>query len=805
MQKTPPKKQPQKQQESFFPDAQPPRTASTKQHFEQIVAVMVPRATGAATGCYDYGVPPALADALVPGDYVRVPLARQTLIGVVWAKPCNWQADNPQHPPQHKLRAVTEKLNDAASLPPLTEMMRDFVDWVGAYTLAPPGQVLRQILPPADSFQAPAPVTCVRLSSAYLADKNANTSKWRRTPARDKVLAYLTQHLEAMEAMDTAAADQSALSSAALAKQAGVSPSVVKTMIEAGLLETLTLPPPPAFAPPNPAFASLTYSDAQAEAVARLQKAVRGQNFQPFLLDGVTGSGKTEVYFEAISAALDRQENQAHQAHQAHQAERPSLIILPEIALTTQFLKRFEARFGCAPAIWHSGLTPAQRRQTWRAVARGEVSVLVGARSALFLPWQDLGLVVVDEEHDAGFKQEEGVIYNARDMAVVAARLFKATIILSSATPALETVVNAQDGRYEKLVLPARHGAGTLPDIELLDMRLAPPPRGNWLAPALVSAMQETLAQNQQALLFLNRRGYAPLTLCRACGHRYACGDCDSWLVEHRFKRVLSCHQCGYERPAPDICDACGESDHLAACGPGVERITEEVGQLFPDKRVTVLSSDLIQGEAAMRDTLSRITRGDTDIIVGTQIIAKGHHFPKLGFVGVVDADLGMGTGDLRAGERTFQMLSQVTGRAGREQAGGKAILQSYMPDHPVLQALASGDRDAFFQREIEMRQQAHMPPFGRLAGIILACEDLALVNQYARALAKQAPIMAGIRVLGPAPAPIARIRGAYRLRFLVQGARQSKMQDYIRDWLGRVKKPATVKCAVDIDPYRFL
>ncbi|MGC6475157.1 MAG: primosomal protein N' [Parvibaculales bacterium] len=794
MQKTPPKKQGQKQQESFFPDAQPPRTASTKLHFEQIVAVMVPRATGSVSGCYDYGVPPELVGALAQGDYVRVPLARQTLIGVVWAKPRQWQATQTDHPPQHKLRAVTEKLTDKACLPPLPEMMRDFVDWVAAYTLSPPGQVLRQILPPADSFQAPAPVSSVRLSAAYLDNQDAEHPKWRRTPAREKILTYLAQQTDKT-------ATRQALSTTALAKQLGVSPSVVKTMIEVGLLEAFTLPPPLAFATPNPDFTNLTYSDAQAEAIARLQKAVGTQSFQPFLLDGVTGSGKTEVYFEAISAALAADDKPSNIGQTRHS----SLIILPEIALTTQFLKRFEARFGCAPAIWHSGLTPAQRRHTWRAVARGEVSVLVGARSALFLPWQDLSLVVVDEEHDAGFKQEEGVIYNARDMAVVAARLFNATIILSSATPALETVVNAQDGRYEKLVLPARHGAGTLPEIELLDMRLAPPPRGHWLAPALISAMQETLAQNQQALLFLNRRGYAPLTLCRACGHRYACSDCDSWLVEHRFKRILSCHQCGYERPAPDICDACGETDHLAACGPGVERITEEVGQLFPDKRITVLSSDLIQGEAAMRDTLARITRGETDIIVGTQIIAKGHHFPKLGFVGVVDADLGMGTGDLRAGERTFQMLSQVTGRAGREQAGGKAILQSYMPDHPVLQALASGDRDAFFQREIEMRQQANMPPFGRLAGIILACEDLALVNKYARALAQHVPIIEGMRVLGPAPAPIARIRGAYRLRFLVQGARQSKMQDYIRDWLGRVKKPATVKCAVDIDPYRFL
>ena len=598
------------------------------------------------------------------------------------------------------------------------------------------------------------------------------------TAARRKVL----------DALAEAGAD-AVMTAGALAARAGVSSSVIPALTKAGGLIKRPLPTGET-AQPDPDFLQIDFSPEQAAAVTRLTAAVKSKNYTPCLLDGVTGSGKTEVYFEAVAEALSQ--------------NRQSLVILPEIALTTQFLKRFEVRFGCAPALWHSGLTPAQRRQTWRAVAKGEARVLVGARSALFMPWQDLGLIVVDEEHDAGFKQEDGVIYNARDMAVVCARLSAATVVLSSATPALESVINAEEGRYQCLKLPNRHGKGQLPDIQLVDLRVAPPPRGQWLSPVLLEAVKRTLDKGEQALLFMNRRGYAPLTLCRSCGHRYACPDCDSWLVEHRFKRALACHQCGHERPLPAQCDACGETDHLAACGPGVERITEEIAGLFPDKRVTVLSSDLVSGEQAMRAALERIAAGETDIIVGTQIVAKGHHFPKLGFVGVVDADLGMGTGDLRAGERTYQMLSQVTGRAGRELAEGQAMLQSYAPDHPVLQALADGNRDAFLEREAEMRRLAAMPPFGRLAGIILSGPDLQAVNSHARMLAQKAPISDTVRVLGPAPAPIARIRGQHRLRFLVHGRNRNGLQGFINDWLSLSPKRHNIRCTVDIDPYSF-
>lgn len=522
-----------------------------------------------------------------------------------------------------------------------------------------------------------------------------------------------------------------------------------------------------------------------------LKQAVKAGDFATHLLDGVTGSGKTEVYFEAIAEAL--------------RGGRQALILLPEISLTAQFLSRFEARFGVAPALWHSGLGPSERRRTWREIAENRVQVLVGARSALFLPWRDLGVIIVDEEHDGGFKQEDGVVYNARDMAVVRARLAQCPVILASATPSLESFVNGREGRYVTHHMAARHGGAALPHIELVDMRTDPPPRGQWMVPPMIEAVGNALARREQALLFLNRRGYAPLTLCRACGHRYACDECDAWMVEHRFKKQLQCHHCGRVEPVPQICTSCGEADKLAACGPGVERVTEEIIGHFPEARVAVLSSDY-GGGAALREVIDQIAEGEADIIVGTQIVAKGHHFPKLSFVGVVDADLGLGNGDLRAAERTYQLLSQVAGRSGRStQAEGRAMLQSHMPDHPVLQALAAGDRDGFLEREMAARQVAEMPPYGRLAALIISATDQNEALGFVRLLASRIPAHDTIRVLGPAPAPIARIRNRFRFRFLLKGPKSAPMQAYISQWLSDIKPRGSLRLSVDIDPYRFL
>ncbi len=724
-----------------------------------IIRVLVPLALPKA---YDYRVPPDMS--LAAGDFVRVPLGTRRVTGVVWGAAVGNLAPT-------KLKDVIEKYE----VPPLSEEMRDFIDWVANYVMAPPGLVLRQTMRVPAALEAAKPLMTYRATG----DEPA-----RITPARTRVLQ--------------AARASSGLTAVDLARHAEVSAGVVRGLIKAGALGLHELPGHKPFPPPDMETAKATgpqLSTEQADAATALGQAVRATQFGVHVLDGVTGSGKTEVYFEAIIAGLESGKN--------------ILILLPEISLTAQILHRFEARFGYAPALWHSGLGASERRRTWREVAENRVRVLVGARSALFLPWHDLGLIVVDEEHDGGYKQEDGVVYNARDMAVVRARLAACPIILASATPSLETFVNMREQRYMEHRLTARHGGAELPDIQLVDMRLSPPPRGKWLVPEIIEAVGVAIGRGEQSMLFLNRRGYAPLTLCRACGHRYACSNCDTWMVEHRFDKRLQCHHCGQNVPVPNVCTSCGEADQLVACGPGVERITEEIADYYPDARIAVLSSDHVGdhvgGAVGMRELIARLADGGADIIVGTQIVAKGHHFPKLSTAGVVDADLGLGNGDLRAAERTFQMLSQVAGRSGREGTMGMAMLQTHMPEHPVLQALPAGDRDAFMEREAVVRQQAGMPPYGRLAAIVVSAMGRDEAHDFVQMMARQIPAHDDIRVLGPAPAPMARLRNRYRFRFLIKGGKTAPMQAFIRHWLDKVKLHGSLRLSVDIDPYSFM
>ncbi len=509
------------------------------------------------------------------------------------------------------------------------------------------------------------------------------------------------------------------------------------------------------------------------------------------LLDGVTGSGKTEVYFEAVAAAL--------------RAGKQALVLLPEIALTGQWLERFEQRFGARPAEWHSDLSSVERRTAWRAIANGQARVVVGARSALFLPYPDLGLIVVDEEQEQAYKQEDGVSYQARDMAVLRGHLANIPVILVSATPSLETLQNVSAGRYATLHLPDRHAGAALPKVAAIDLRRDRPARQRWLSPALVSALELTLGAGEQALLFLNRRGYAPLTLCRACGHRLNCPNCTAWLVEHRLTGRLQCHHCGYQARLPETCSQCGAAGSFAACGPGVERLAEEAAALFPAARMATLTSDTLGGPRAVSEMIDRIARHEVDLLIGTQIVAKGHHFPMLTLVGVVDADLGLAGGDLRAAERTYQLLHQVAGRAGRAERPGQVLLQTYDPDHPVMRAMVSSDRDGLIAYELAERRTHAMPPFGRLAALILSSHDQDRLDQIARALARVAPSGPGISVLGPAPAPMAMLRGRHRRRFLLKCRRDIAPQPLIRDWLAKVKLPGTVRLQIDIDPYSFL
>jgi primosomal protein N' (replication factor Y) len=721
----------------------------------RVVDVLVPVALDQA---YSYRVPAGIE--LAPGDLVAVPLGARETLGVVWA-----ENPNPNPRLHNRLKDIDEKLD----LPPLKPELRQFVDWVAGYTLASRGMVLRMALRMCEHLGPARERIGVRL---------AGPPPQRMTTARARVLALFR------DGLTRAKGDA--------AREAGVSASVIDGLIDEGTLETLVLPPEKLMQAPNPDFAKPEFSLGQLAAADALRTTVAQGGYTVTLLDGVTGSGKTEVYFEAVAENIRR----------GHQ----TLILMPEIALTAQFLDRFSARFGVRPAEWHSQLTPRIRARTWAAVAANEVPTVVGARSALFLPYADLGLIIVDEEHDPAYKQEDGAHYNARDMAVVRGSIAKIPVLLASATPSVDSEVNARRGRYRHLHLPERFGGAHLPMVEAIDMRREGPPRGRFIAPRLAEAVQLTLERREQALLFLNRRGYAPLTLCRACGFRLQCPNCDAWLVDHRFRKRLVCHHCGFSMPPPAECANCHATESFAAVGPGVERLEQEAAELFPGARILVLSSDLVESVERLRSELDDVAQGRFDLVIGTQLVAKGHHFPKLNLVGIVDADLGLGNGDPRAAERTFQLLHQVVGRAGREEGRGIGYLQTHQPEHPVMRALISGDREAFYKNEIEQRERTGYPPFGRLASLVISANERHTAEAYGRTLTSHAPRDEHVRILGPAEAPIAVVRGRHRFRLLVKSPRGFDLSAYLRDWLARAPKPrGSVRLEVDVDPMSFL
>jgi len=734
----------------------PPRNATEGDIFgadrSQRVPVLLPYPFA---GPFDYAVLPG--QTLAPGDLVLVPLNSRQEVGVVW----DGAAEGRVAPA--KLKPVSARLD----APPMTAALRQTIDWVAAYTLAKPGEVLAMALR-VNALQAP-PLT---IGWAAVPD----VAGIKITPQRARVLAVLGTGIVA---------------GAELARAADVGASVIRGMAQAGLLREAPIPAGAPFAMPDAGFIQPSFSAAQAEVAHALRASVAARSFGVTLLDGVTGSGKTEVYLEAVAACIE--------------AGRQALILLPEIALSAQFLARFERRFGVRPALWHSDLASRTRQITWRAIADGQAPVVVGARSALFLPFPDLGLVVVDEEHETAFKQEEGVVYHARDMAVVRARFSGAPAVLVSATPSLESFANVEAGRYRHLQLGARHGGAALPAIATIDLRLAPPPRGKFLSPVLVDAVRDTFARGEQAMLFLNRRGYAPLTLCRACGHRLSCPNCTAWLVEHKARRELTCHHCGHAETAPPCCPACKAEQSLVPIGPGVERITEECAELFPEARRLVMASDTLPGPHAAAEAARAIEDRLVDLVIGTQIVAKGWHFPHLTLVGVVDADLGLGGADLRASERTVQLLHQVAGRAGRAEAPGRVLLQSFAPAHPVMQALVGGELADFYAREAEARRPGHWPPYGRLVALIVSADAPDAADRCARDLARSCPAGDGIAVLGPAPAPLAILRGRHRRRLLLKARRDVPVQALVRDWVARVVPARGVRVDVDVDPVSFL
>ncbi len=694
------------------------------------------------------------------GSFVEVPLGKRRVLGVVWG---DGQGDwNPD-----KLRRIV-RVFDVPAMPP---DMRDFLERAGAYTLTPLSAMLRL------ATRVPGLGDPPSMRKVY--QRGTNTPA-RLTNARKRVLKTMATY------------NGGSLTLQELSDVSGVTPSVVKGLVQTGAVVEYDTPRDIPYAPLDANRPGKTLTPDQAKATQVLQEAMAQRRYSTTLLQGVTGSGKTEVYLEAVAQCL-RQGRQA-------------LVLLPEIALSAEFITRVEARFGAKPAEWHSGVPLTERRRCWSMLAQGQASLVVGARSALFLPFRDLGLVVVDEEHDGSYKQEDGVLYNARDMAVLRASLTDAQVILASATPSLETWANAESGKYKRLDLPARFGAAALPTMQIVDMRGVDLATGSWISPPLAAEIAARLRAGEQSLLFLNRRGYAPVTLCRACGQQIGCDHCDARMVEHRFQNRLVCHQCGETKPIPQTCPACGVTGKMTTVGPGVERVAEEITHTFPQARVAVLSSDLFGSARALKDKIHDITQGNVDIIIGTQLVAKGHNFPHLTLVGVIDADLGLQGSDLRAAERTFQLMRQVAGRAGRRDTPGVALLQSFQPDHPVLRAILNDDGQNFWRTEAAARQATGMPPFGRLAGIVISCPHAPTAHDFGRHLARtDAPLRAiGAQVYGPAPAPIARVRGRYRVRLLVKAPKTAPLQSALHDWTAGLKRPKNLRLSIDIDPQSF-
>ncbi len=698
------------------------------------------------------------------GQIVEVPFGKDKQVGVVW------RLQGADEVAPEKIKSINKVFDFA----PLSDNMRQFVQWVAQYNMAPLGMVLKMVISVRAVFE-PSPMTVLyTLSGKTLAE-----AKLKNSDARWHVMDLLKHAPYTRQE---------------IAAGAGVSQSVIKGLIDAGVLAPIYMENKREFLDPVGDFMKVALTDEQQHA-ADLLCAKVGSGFSVTLLDGITGSGKTEVYFEAVAKALDQ--------------GKQVLILVPEISLTTQWLERFEKRFGVRPANWHSGLSLKERVDTWKAIIEGRVKVIVGARSALFLPYTNLGLMVIDESHDHSFKQEDFVNYQGRDMAIVRAKMENLPVILSTATPDLETIVNVDEGKYDCVQLKSRYANAMLPEIKVIDLKKDKPQKGewgvSWLAPTLVEALRQNLARSEQSVLFLNRRGYAPLLICRECGHRIQCPSCSAWLTEHKKAQKMMCHHCGYVDDIPNACPHCGSKEGLTACGPGVERVAEEVIKRFAGAKVEILSSDNASSFTAVSKILERMQRREIDILVGTQIIAKGHHFPDLTLVGIVDADLGLMGSDLRAAEQTYQLLSQVAGRAGRGDKKGTVYVQTLYPENNVLKAMINNDRNSFLSMEKQSRQLLQYPPYGKLAALIISGKNQATTAKVAEIFGKTAPQTEYISVLGPAPAPLFMLRDRYRFRLMLKTARNINIQKVLSEWMKMVNVPSSVMVEIDIDPYSFM
>lgn len=726
------------------------------------VAVLLPVVL---RGTFDYAVPQDMQ--VGAGDYVRVPFGRRSLWGIVWG-----EAEGGV--PPEKIKPI-ERV--AAHLPPMGKAMRGFIDWLSWYTLSPQGMVLKMAIPNEDALEPVEGEAKYVVASGQL----AAGSKVKQTPSRLRITSYL--------------ADGVPRTVKEIVTGAKVSAAVLREFIKLdGLMQVASETANCQLPAADSQISLTTVLSADQQKAANMLSAKLTTGYSVTVVDGVTGSGKTEVYFDMIANCLA--------------AGKQALVLLPEITLSVQWLSRFEDCFGFEPHSWHSGVSVARKRNSWREVAEGTARVVVGARSALFLPFKALGVIIVDEEHDASYKQEEGVIYHARDMAVARAKHEAIPAVLVSATPSLESEQNVQAGRYAAVHLPTRHAGATMPRVEMIDMRQEKLDRQTWISDKLMSALLETLAQKKQSMLFINRRGFAPLMLCRTCGHRMQCPHCATSLTLHKSHGKLLCHHCGHLVAVPKQCPDCKAEETMTACGPGVERVAEEVRARLPQARLEVMTSDATDTPVKAAALVEAMIAGEIDILVGTQMIAKGHHFAGLALVGVVDADMGLAGGDLRAGERTYQLLHQLSGRAGREATEGKVLMQTYMPEHPVMQALAAGERDEFMQMEAQMREDCAMPPFGKLASVVIESQSEQEASAYARDLVRKSAgnqLMHDVQILGPAPAPLSLLRGKYRFRILIKAPRNFAMQNFLENWLLKEKAPTSIRMKIDVDPYSFV
>ena len=708
---------------------------------------------------FDYKAP----DDIKIGDVVRVPFGKSFEIGVVFKIGASAALS------ENKIKSVTEVFSYR-----LKESLIKFVEWTAKYNLAPTGLVLKMVLCAKNAFDSEKMHILYQLSGKTLSE-----AKLKNSDARWHVMDLLKH---------------GPYSKAEIMNGAGVGVSVIDGLLKAGVIEPMAVQPQRQTQVFDFEKGKVHLNAEQQHAADFLiQKQECG--FNVTLLDGVTGSGKTEVYLEAAVEVLKQ--------------GRQVLILVPEIALTAQWLKRFERRFGVKPYQWHSALLATERRNTWQDVAANRAKVLVGARSALYLPYADLGLIVVDESHDQTFKQEDMVNYQARDMAVLRAKCENIPIILSTATPDLETLINVEEGKYDTVKLESRYASADMPEIKIIDLKKDKPQKGlwgaSWLAPTLCAALEDNLQKGEQSMLFLNRRGYAPFMICRDCGARLQCPNCTAWLTEHRNIKKLICHHCGYMIDTPSSCPECGSEQGLAACGPGVERILEEIKFRFPLAKAEIISSDTAGSFKSISEVISKMQNKEIDILIGTQILAKGHHFPALTLVGIVDADLGLMGSDLRAQEQTFQLLSQVSGRAGRAEKKGVVYVQTMYPENSVLKAIMAQNRDSFLSQEKKTRQMLCMPPYGRLAALIVTSTNEDAARKAAFDLAKCVPNIDGVWLLGPAPAPIYMLRSKFRYRLLLKTLKTINIQSIVQMWLSRLNVPSNVKLEVDIDPYSFM